>query len=140
MLVRAGLLTPLTVVRVAVTLKVRPSLDCSNVSTSSTAPAPVVAAVFRALNIEAHSIAGKISEDSFNPMVNVQYDATDDLMLYASFARGTKAGGFDIRSNSLPTSRIEDWTSCAALVTLSFIFLSSSSSIERLTSALTSAT
>ncbi len=70
----------------------------------STAPAAVVAAVFRALNIEAHSIAGKLSEDSFNPMVNVQFDVTDDLMLYASYARGTKAGGFDIRSNSLPTS------------------------------------
>lgn len=64
----------------------------------------IVAATFRALNIEAHSISGKLSEDSFNPMVNVQYDATDDLMLYASFAKGTKAGGFDIRSNSLPTS------------------------------------
>lgn len=70
----------------------------------STAPAAAVAAVFRALNIEAHSIAGKLSEDSFNPMVNVQFDATDDLMLYASYAKGTKAGGFDIRSNSLPTS------------------------------------
>jgi iron complex outermembrane receptor protein len=70
----------------------------------STAPLPVVTAVFRALNIEAHSVSGKISEDSFNPMVNVQFDATDDLMLYASYAKGTKAGGFDIRSNSLPGS------------------------------------
>ncbi|SEH11189.1 Outer membrane receptor proteins, mostly Fe transport [Sphingopyxis sp. YR583] len=64
----------------------------------------IVAATFRALNIEAHSVSGKLSEDSFNPMVNVQYDATDDLMLYASYAKGTKAGGFDIRSNSLPGS------------------------------------
>lgn len=70
----------------------------------STAPAAVVAAVFRALNIEAHSVSGKLSEDSFNPMVNAQYDVTDDLMFYASYARGTKAGGFDIRSNSLPGS------------------------------------
>jgi outer membrane receptor protein involved in Fe transport len=63
-----------------------------------------VAATFRALNIEAHSIAGKLSEDSFNPMANIQFDVTEDLMLYGSFARGTKAGGFDVRGNSLPTS------------------------------------
>ena len=66
--------------------------------------AAAVTATFRALNIEAHSIAGKLSEDSFNPMANIQYDITDDLMFYASFARGTKAGGFDVRSNSLSTS------------------------------------
>ncbi len=59
---------------------------------------------FRVLNIEAHSISGKLSEDSFNPMANIQYDITDDLMFYASFARGSKAGGFDVRGNSLPTS------------------------------------
>ena len=37
-------------------------------------------------------------------MANIQYDITDDLMFYASFARGSKAGGFDVRGNSLPTS------------------------------------
>lgn len=63
-----------------------------------------VTATFRALNIEAHSISGTLSENSFNPMANIQYDITDDLMFYASFARGTKAGGFDVRSNSLSTS------------------------------------
>ena len=63
-----------------------------------------VTGTFRALNIEAHSITGKLSEDSFNPMANIQYDINDDLMMYVSFARGTKAGGFDVRSNSLSTS------------------------------------
>ncbi len=70
----------------------------------NTFPLPVVVGTFRALNIEAHAISGRLSENSFNPMANIQYDVTDDLMFYASFARGTKAGGFDIRSNSLPTS------------------------------------
>ncbi len=65
---------------------------------------PVVIGTFRALNIEAHSISGKLSEDSFNPMANIQYDISDDLMFYASYARGSKAGGFDIRGNSVPTS------------------------------------
>ena len=65
---------------------------------------PVVIGTFRALNIEAHTISGKLSESSFNPMANIQYDVTDALMLYASFARGSKAGGFDARGNSLPSS------------------------------------
>ena len=67
-------------------------------------PLAAVIATFRALNIEAHSISGSLSENSFNPMANVQYDITNNLMFYASFARGTKAGGFDIRSNALPGS------------------------------------
>ncbi len=67
-------------------------------------PDAAVIGTFRALNIEAHNISGKLNESSFNPMANIQYDITDDLMFYASFARGSKAGGFDIRGNSLPTS------------------------------------
>ena len=70
----------------------------------STAALPVVVGTFRALNIEAHSVTGNFTESSFNPMANVKFDLTDHLMLYATYARGTKAGGFDIRSNSLPGS------------------------------------
>ena len=66
--------------------------------------AAAVIGTFRVLNIEAHSISGRLSENSFNPMANLQYDITEDLLFYASFARGSKAGGFDIRGNSLPTS------------------------------------
>jgi iron complex outermembrane recepter protein len=63
-----------------------------------------VSGTFRAVNIEAHSISEKLTENSLNPMANIQYDVTDDLLIYGSFARGTKAGGFDVRSNSTPTS------------------------------------
>jgi len=75
-----------------------------NKGAANPAPLPVVQAVFRALNIEAHSIAGDLSESSFNPMANLKFDLSDNVMMYATYARGSKAGGFDVRSNSLPTS------------------------------------
>lgn len=61
-------------------------------------------ATFAVLKIVAHSIDDEFTETSTTPLVNVQYDLTNNLMLYGSYARGAKAGGFDIRSNSLPTT------------------------------------
>jgi iron complex outermembrane recepter protein len=37
----------------------------------------------------------KITENNWSPAVNVQYDVTEQAMLYASYARGTKSGGFN---------------------------------------------
>jgi len=37
-------------------------------------------------------------------MANLKFDLSDNVMMYATYARGSKAGGFDVRSNSLPTS------------------------------------
>lgn len=71
-----------------------------------TNPYPIanIRAVFGAgLKVAEHNINGRISENSTTPMVNVQYDISDRLMAYASYAKGVKAGGFDIRSNSPPT-------------------------------------
>ena len=65
-------------------------------------PIANVRAVWGALRVFDHDISGKISESATTPMVNIQYDVTDALMLYASYARGAKAGGFDIRSNAVP--------------------------------------
>lgn len=65
---------------------------------------PVVLGTFRALNIEAHQISGRFRQSWLDPMANLQFDVSDALMVYVSFARGTKAGGFDIRSNSRPDS------------------------------------
>lgn len=66
-------------------------------------PIGTVRALWGALRVAEHSISGKISENSTTPMANIQFDITPELMAYASYARGVKAGGFDIRSNALPT-------------------------------------
>jgi len=38
------------------------------------------------------------SDDDWTPSINLQYDLTEDAMVYASYAEGFKAGGFDQRS------------------------------------------
>ncbi len=48
-----------------------------------------------------HDVSKSRKEQAFNPLVNVQFDLTDDIMTYASFTTGFKAGGFDPRSNSV---------------------------------------
>lgn len=39
----------------------------------------------------------RIDIDEFTPMVNVSFDATDDVMLYATYSEGFKSGGFTQR-------------------------------------------
>lgn len=70
----------------------------------NTYPDFLVTAVFRALNIEAHNISGQLDDSSFDPMADLKVNLTDNLMVYARYAQGSKAAGFDIRSNSLPGS------------------------------------
>lgn len=57
-----------------------------------------------ALGIVPHSLSGERSETNFSPLVNLQYDLTDDAMLYLSWSRGFKSGGFDARSNKPPVA------------------------------------
>lgn len=66
-------------------------------------PIGTVRALWGALRVAEHSISDRFSENSTTPMVNIQYDFTPELMAYVSYAKGVKAGGFDIRSNALPT-------------------------------------
>ena len=40
------------------------------------------------------NVSSRRKEDYFDPSVNLQFDATDDIMVYGSFAKGFKAGGF----------------------------------------------
>ncbi|MCF8474049.1 MAG: TonB-dependent receptor [Emcibacter sp.] len=39
----------------------------------------------------------ELSYNNFDPYVNLSYDATDDLMVYASYSEGFKSGGFSQR-------------------------------------------
>ena len=52
---------------------------------------------------DGYMVSGKRDESAFTPMVNLQFDATDEMMLYASYTNGFKAGGFDPRSNRVGT-------------------------------------
>lgn len=48
-----------------------------------------------------HNVAGERDESAFTPLVNIEYDINNDMMLYGSYTTGFKAGGFDPRSNSV---------------------------------------
>jgi iron complex outermembrane receptor protein len=54
------------------------------------------------LNVGPHNIASSRSENSFDPMVRLSYDLSDNSQMYVSYTQGSKAGGFDIRGNSIP--------------------------------------
>ncbi|MEM8936655.1 MAG: TonB-dependent receptor [Pseudomonadota bacterium] len=54
-------------------------------------------------------ISADRKETRFSPDVKLVYNATDDILLYASWARGFKSGGFDFRANNkLFAATLED--------------------------------
>jgi outer membrane receptor protein involved in Fe transport len=55
-----------------------------------------------------HDIRGSRSESSFTPSLILEFDATDDTMLYASAKKGFKAGGFDGAGNRAGDFEFED--------------------------------
>jgi iron complex outermembrane recepter protein len=52
---------------------------------------------------DGHNLEGDRDESIFTPLVNVQWEATDEIMAYASWSTGFKSGGFDA-SASLASS------------------------------------
>jgi iron complex outermembrane receptor protein len=53
-----------------------------------------------AAQLGTHPVEGSLSKTGFVPSVTLQYDVSDDIMLYGSFTQGTKSGGFDFRGNN----------------------------------------
>lgn len=59
-------------------------------------------ALFGNLRVEPNNLEGSLSENAFTPLITLQWDATDDVMVYASYVEGFKSSGFDNRSNADP--------------------------------------
>lgn len=53
----------------------------------------------RVLNVARHDLAGNREESKFAPSATYEYDLNDSSLGYISWARGFKAGGYDVRSN-----------------------------------------
>lgn len=47
------------------------------------------------------NVQGERTESEFLPLINVELDITENSMLYGSYTKGFKAGGFDPRSNTV---------------------------------------
>ena len=47
-------------------------------------------------------ITGEIDDDTFTPVITLEWDLSEDAMAYATWTRGHKSGGFDARSNGHP--------------------------------------
>ena len=47
-------------------------------------------------------ITGSIDDDSFSPVLTLEWDVSEDTMAYATWTKGHKSGGFDARSNGHP--------------------------------------
>ncbi|MBB5186572.1 MULTISPECIES: TonB-dependent receptor [Zhongshania] len=61
---------------------------------------PVTGAILGALNIEAHQLDRIRDVGVTLPSVNVQWDATPDVMTYFTATQGAKSGSFDARNNN----------------------------------------
>ena len=48
----------------------------------------------------------KITFTNLSPKVSLDYQASDDTLLYASWSRGFKSGGYNIRASVLPNSQL----------------------------------
>jgi len=65
--------------------------------------AAVAPVVYRtAFNVRPHDISGSRKEAQTLPSLTFEWQPDDSTMLYATWSKGAKAGGFDARSNNSP--------------------------------------
>ncbi|MFM2099791.1 MAG: hypothetical protein RLZZ366_1330 [Pseudomonadota bacterium] len=86
---------------------VPPPVACNNISTSISEACRILAGFPNANQPLRYYIAGvqKKVFNNFSPKISVQYHPTDDVMVYATWSKGYKTGGWTTRlSNPLPTA------------------------------------
>ena len=78
-----------------------------NPITSDTDPfkatvAPLVYANLFNIELTNHDLEGDRDEESFTPLLTLQWDVNDDIMTYITASTGFKSGGYDSRGNVVP--------------------------------------
>lgn len=61
---------------------------------------PVTTALLGQLRINSHRLEGDRDSSVTLPLVNLQWDATENIMTYLSYTQGAKSGGYDARGNN----------------------------------------
>lgn len=64
---------------------------------------PLTGGTARAPTLQRTNYTNTREFSEFTPRIAVNYDLTDDLTTYASFSRGFKSGGFDMRGDAILT-------------------------------------
>ncbi|WP_372864303.1 TonB-dependent receptor [Spongiibacter sp.] len=83
------------------------SLDFSNIVTGDRpAEGEIDTVVAKNFSAERHDLKGSRTEENVSPSLNLQYDYSDDVMLYSTLSRGFKSGGYDARSNASPEANV----------------------------------
>jgi iron complex outermembrane receptor protein len=85
------------------------ALDPSNLGTYEN--------LFGLFSIESYdTIKGDLDDTSFSPVVTTQWDMSDETMLYATWTKGFKSGGFDARSNGHPDKDVNNGQNVARIL------------------------
>ncbi|NKI19255.1 TonB-dependent receptor [Spongiibacter sp. KMU-166] len=61
---------------------------------------PLSGLVLSQLNVDSHQLEGERSSEVVLPLVNLQWDASENIMTYVAYTEGAKSGGYDARGNN----------------------------------------